>query len=217
MGNLLSMIEEYSATANFLGNIVAAIIGVVGILFGISSYIQSGRSAARSGFYINLLIYLRRLSAILEEDHVFSCFWDTKVYRNLYTDFILNKDITSRIKKLHVLGKHFHDYLSVANNNLPHKGNKGSTMWKKWYKNIFELSNFLIDLEIASDSNSFEFYRDKDKGDFEQFKECAKCVIAKTIRHLEEEIGLKSKCRCRAIAKCKKLTCIRVKNDKSSC
>lgn len=139
---------EESDNFNFFFSLASLLLGVITILVG--RYIYQKRKDAKYGFYINLLIYVKRIKPFFHEigyqgitDYLCS-----KNSRENVLSTTLPPDRAEKILPLFTsLCREFIDFISHAENNIPPKGRisklekQGSL--NEWYNNIITMVEFI--------------------------------------------------------------------------
>ena len=186
---MLQILENHPATVTIVTSIFTLLVGVGGILIGLRSYIKREREKAQFGFYINILVFLKRLYKILDEHpHVLHLLWDKAIRDEVFEGESQN-DLSEAVAPiLSELSRDFLDYLSNANNNVPPDADKPSKKeWSEWYNDILTLTEFLQKLTIIEKGNLFEFVAVEQ---IDSFNNEVENIVGKVIQPGNNTIGV---------------------------
>lgn len=142
---ILKFIEEQSVdVASWIQAIVAIlslILGVFTIFVG-KRYILSKRQNAKVGFYVDLLIFIKRFRSLLNNHEGITAYLIDDTYRNDSRFVTMPAGKAEKFKPIFMkLCDEFLDYISKAENNIaPEYSGKDNITekeeWNKWYAQI---------------------------------------------------------------------------------
>lgn len=142
---LFQFVEDKSVDiASWIQAIVAIlslILGVFTIFIG-KRYILSKRQNAKVGFYVDLLIFIKRFRTLLNDHEGFTAYLIDDDHRNDTRFVTMTNEKAIKFKPIFMkLCDEFLDYVSKAENNIApeYSGNKNISEkdeWNKWYAEI---------------------------------------------------------------------------------
>ena len=142
---ILQFIEEQSVD---IPSWIQAVVAILSLILGVFTifvgkrYILSKRQNAKVGFYVDLLIFIKRFIALLNNHEGFTAYLVNDTYRNDGRFVTMPVEKAEKFKPVFMkLCDEFLDYISKAENNIaPEYSGKANISekeeWNKWYSQI---------------------------------------------------------------------------------